>query len=99
MMEQTRISLTEFWEMINEIKGRITALEQQRNFNPNEIWTAKEVATYARVSYGYLMQKLIHEPHFPKSVGTAKKKAPKKYRAGEIIHYFENRNYPSKNTQ
>ena len=49
MMEQTRISLTEFWEMINEIKGRITALEQQRNFNPDEIWTAKEVATYARV--------------------------------------------------
>ena len=91
-MEQTRISLTEFWEMINEIKGRITALEQQRNFNPDEIWTAKEVAAYARVSYGYLM-------HFPKSVGTEKKNAPKKYRAGEIIHYFENRNHHLKNTQ
>lgn len=98
-MEQTRISLTELWEMINEIKGRITALEQQRNFNPDEIWTAKEVAAYARVSYGYLMQKLIHEPHFPQSVGTAKKNAPKKYRAGEIIRYFENRNIWPKTTQ
>ncbi|MBN6070330.1 hypothetical protein HYE53_04320 [Aggregatibacter actinomycetemcomitans] len=96
MMEQTRISLTEFWAMINEIKGRITVLEQQRNFNPDEIWTAKEVADYARVSYGYLMQKLIHEPDFPQSVGTAKKNAPKKYRAGEIIRYFETRNKATK---
>ena len=103
MMEPLKkITLAQFWQMMNGIEGRIIALEQSqppRAFNHEEIWTAKEVAAYARVSYGYLMQKLIHEPHFPKSVGTAKKNAPKKYRAGEIIHYFENRNHHLKNTQ
>lgn len=63
-----KISLAQFWQMMNEMEGRIIALEQQQAqpaFNHEEIWTAKEVARYARVSYGYLMQKLIHEPHFP----------------------------------
>lgn len=58
----------------------------------DEIWTARQVAEYAKISYGYFMQTLSLDPNFPASVGTLKKRAPKKYRAAEVIAFFKNRN-------
>lgn len=64
----------------------------KKAYGLDEIWTAKEVAQYAKISYGYFMQKLAIDPAFPASVGTQKKNAPKKYRAEDVIAFFKNRN-------
>ncbi|HEH9623331.1 TPA: hypothetical protein ACPDS2_000634 [Pasteurella multocida] len=80
-------------QKLNQLEGRITALEQQQNnIIQDEIWTTKDVADYAKCSYHYVVQQLIHLQDFPKSIGNPKPRSPKKYRASEIINYFKNRN-------
>ena len=72
---------------------RLSRLENDKKaYGLDEIWTAKDVAQYAKISYGYFMQPLSLAPTFPASVGTLKKRAPKKYRAAEVIEFFKNRN-------
>ena len=72
---------------------RLSRLENDKKaYGLDEIWTAKDVAQYSKISYGYFMQKLAIDPAFPASVGTQKKNAPKKYRAEDVIAFFKNRN-------
>lgn len=96
MMEPLKkISVAQFWQIMNEMEGRILALEQQQAqpaFNHEEIWNTHDIANYAKCSYAYVIQELVHLPDFPQSIGTPKPRAPKKYRAGDIIRYFANRN-------
>ncbi|MDA5621938.1 hypothetical protein, partial [Pasteurella multocida] len=56
-------------QKLNQLEGRITALEQQQNnIIQDEIWTTKDVADYAKCSYHYVVQQLIHLQDFPKSI-------------------------------
>lgn len=90
MEKQTKT--TEF--LLNELeslKARVQAIENQYA-QEDQIWTPRQVAEYAKISYGYFMQTLSLDPNFPASVGTLKKRAPKKYRAAEVIEFFKNRN-------
>ena len=57
---------------------RLSCLENdEKVYGLDEIWTAKDVAQYAKISYGYFIQK---------------KNAQKKYRAEDVIAFFKNRN-------
>ena len=83
-------SLKRILSSYDERLSRLERIEQANN--PDEIWTPRQVAEYAKISYGYFMQTLSLDPNFPASVGTLKKRAPKKYRAAEVIAFFKNRN-------
>ena len=56
------------------------------------IWTPHDIAAYAKVSYGYVIQTLIKLPGFPTTLGDSRPRSPKKYRAVDIIEFFKNRN-------
>ncbi|WP_244154850.1 hypothetical protein [Rodentibacter heidelbergensis] len=93
IQQKPKLTLASLKCILADYDERLSRLENGKaTFNDDEIWTARQVADYAKISYGYLMQKLIHEPHFPASVGTPKKNAPKKYRAGDVIAFFKHRN-------
>lgn len=93
IQQEPKLTLASLKRILADYDERLNRLENDKaTFSPDEIWTARQVADYAKISYGYLMQTLIHEPHFPASVGTPKKNAPKKYRAGDVIAFFKNRN-------
>lgn len=89
-------TLSQFIDLLNNLEGRIIALEQKQvskeRFSPDEIWTAKDIAHYAKCSYGYVMQTLVKDPNFPKTVGNHKAYSPRKYRAGDVILFFKHRN-------
>lgn len=85
-MESLKRILADYGERLTRLENNAPAV------SPDEIWTAQQVADYGKMSYGYFMQKLIHDPDFPQSVGSPKKNAPKKYRAGDVIAFFKNRN-------
>lgn len=95
-MQQTKeqpLTLASLKRILAEHDERLTKLESDKaTFNPDEIWTAQQTADYGKMSYGYFMQKLANDPHFPASVGTPKKNAPKKYRAEDVIEFFKRRN-------
>lgn len=83
---------TEF--LLNELeslKTRVQAIENQYVFFFKQK-TAYEIAAYAKVSYGYVIQTLIKLPGFPTTLGDSRPRAPKKYRAAEVIEFFKNRN-------
>lgn len=95
MQQEEPLTLASLKRILADYDERLNRLESDKEtaaFNPDEIWTARQVADYAKISYGYFMQKLSTDPHFPVSVGTPKKNAPRKYRAEEVIEFFKNRN-------
>ncbi|AOF53589.1 hypothetical protein BKG91_11705 [Rodentibacter caecimuris] len=93
MQQEPKLTLASLKRILADYGERLNRLENDKAaFSPDEIWTARQVADYAKISYGYLMQTLIHDPNFPASVGTPKKNAPKKYRSADVIAFFKNRN-------
>ena len=82
-------------KQINALDERLAHIEQQAQNTQEtaivEIWTAKEAAAYGRVSYGYLMQKLIHRTDFPKNIGNPCRNGKKRFLAREVIAFFENK--------
>lgn len=92
-MQEQPLTVESLKRILANYDERLSRLE---NATPaqdlNEIWTPRQVAEYAKISYGYFMQTLSLDPNFPASVGTLKKRAPKKYRAAEVIEFFKNRN-------
>ena len=93
MQQEQPLTVESLKRILTNYDERLSRLE---NATPaqdlNEIWTPRQVAEYAKISYGYFMQTLSLDPNFPSSVGTLKKRAPKKYRAPEVIEFFKNRN-------
>ncbi|WP_455488058.1 hypothetical protein [Haemophilus sp.] len=93
MQQEQPLTVESLKRILANYDERLSRLE---NATPaqdlNEIWTPRQVAEYAKISYGYFMQTLSLDPNFPASVGTLKKRAPKKYRAAEVIEFFKNRN-------
>ena len=93
MQQEQPLTVESLKRILSDYDERLSRLE---NATPaqdlNEIWTPRQVAEYAKISYGYFMQTLSLDPNFPASVGTLKKRAPKKYRAAEVIEFFKNRN-------
>ena len=93
MQQEQPLTVESLKRILSNYDERLSRLE---NATPaqdlNEIWTPRQVAEYAKISYGYFMQTLSLDPNFPASVGTLKKRAPKKYRAAEVIEFFNNRN-------
>lgn len=93
MQQEQPLTVESLKRILSNYDERLSRLE---NTTPaqdlNEIWTPRQVAEYAKISYGYFMQTLSLDPNFPASVGTLKKRAPKKYRAAEVIAFFKNRN-------
>lgn len=93
MQQEQPLTVESLKRILSNYDERLSRLE---NATPaqdlNEIWTPRQVAEYAKISYGYFMQTLSLDPNFPASVGTLKKRAPKKYRAAEVIEFFKNRN-------
>ncbi|HHW7447196.1 hypothetical protein CDE51_08095 [Pasteurella multocida] len=91
-----KTTLAEFLILLNNLENRIITLEQnqisEQFLNPDEIWTPKDIANYAKCSYGYVMQTLIHEPNFPKTLGNHKAYSPRKYRANDVVLFFKHRN-------
>lgn len=93
MQQEQPLTIESLKRILTNHDERLGRLECDKNaYESDEIWTAKEVAQYAKISYGYFMQTLSLDPNFPASVGTLKKRAPKKYRAAEVIAFFKNRN-------
>ncbi|MBN6064738.1 hypothetical protein [Aggregatibacter actinomycetemcomitans] len=101
MEQQNNMTLPQFIEWLNNIEARLAILEEKqgRATNPEEIWNTHDIANYAKCSYAYVIQELVHLPDFPENLGTPKPRAPKKYRAGDIIRYFTNRNRRTRTTQ
>ena len=93
MQQEQPLTVESLKRILANYDERLSRLE---NATPaqdlDEIWTPRQVAEYAKISYGYFMQTLSLDPNFPASVGTLKKRAPKKYRAAEVIEFFTNRN-------
>ena len=90
MEKQTKT--TEF--LLNELeslKARVQAIENQYA-QEDQIWTPHDIAAYAKVSYGYVIQTLIKLPGFPTTLGDSRPRSPKKYRSVDIIEFFKNRN-------
>lgn len=95
MMQQQEQPLTieSLTRILANHDERLSRLENdKKTYRLDEIWTPRQVAEYAKISYGYFMQALSLDPNFPASVGTLKKRAPKKYRAVDVIEFFKNRN-------
>ena len=91
--QEQKLTVASLKRILANYDERLSRLENATPAqNPDEIWTAKQAADYAKISYGYFMQKLSTDPLFPASVGTPKKNAPRKYRAEEVIEFFKNRN-------
>ena len=83
---------TEFiLNVLESLKAREQAIENQYA-QADQIWTPHDIATYAKVSYGYVIQTLIKLPDFPTTLGDPRPRAPKKYRAVDVIEFFKNRN-------
>ncbi|PRJ56385.1 hypothetical protein [Haemophilus influenzae] len=93
MQQEQPLTVESLKRILSDYDERLSRLENATLAQDlNEIWTARQVAEYAKISYGYFMQTLSLDPNFPASVGTLKKHAPKKYRAAEVIEFFKNRN-------
>ena len=58
----------------------------------DQIWTPHDIAAYAKVSYGYVIQTLIKLPGFPTTLGDSRPRAPKKIPHSRGYRIFKNRN-------
>ena len=77
-MQEQPLTVESLKRILANYDERLSRLERSEQANnPNEIWTPRQVAEYAKISYGYFMQTLSLDPNFPASVGTLKKRAPK----------------------
>ena len=85
--ETTKFLLNE----LESLKARVQAIENQYA-QADQIWTPHDIAAYAKVSYGYVIQTLIKLPGFPTTLGDSRPRSPKKYRAVDVIEFFKNRN-------
>lgn len=85
-------SITEFLlQELESLKARVQAMENQQ-IPADKLWTPHDVAEYAGCSYGYVIQTLVKLPDFPATLGDPRPRAPKKYRAADVIAFFKNRN-------
>lgn len=85
--ETTKFLLNE----LESLKARVQTIENQYA-QAEQIWTPHDIAAYAKVSYGYVIQTLIKLPDFPTTLGNPRPRSPKKYRAVDVIEFFKNRN-------
>ncbi|OOF59638.1 hypothetical protein [Rodentibacter pneumotropicus] len=76
---------------LENLKARVQIIEAQQ-LNADKIWTPHDIADYVGCSYGYVIQTLIKLPSFPATLGDPRPRSPKKYRAGDVIAFFKNRN-------
>ena len=89
---ETKPNITDFLlGELKSLKARVESIENQQ-LNADKIWTPHDIAEYAGCSYGYVIQTLVKLPGFPETLGDPRPRSPKKYRAGDVITFFKNRN-------
>lgn len=82
--------------VLERIDSRLSLIEKQiepLNRNSKQLWTVRQIAGYLQFSYEYVLSHIITLEDFPKPIThkTNEGKAYRRYIAGEVIRYFEDK--------